>query len=158
MRFLCDHMLSRLGKWLRAAGYDTDIITSPISDHEVLSIALATDRLLVTRDRHFLAMQRAISKLLYLKNNNFEACIKELNQNIKINWLYAPFSRCLICNSLLEKPRLSELKQISLEIRQKKHEFWYCSSCRHIYWEGSHTAHMRHQLQIWQKESDLLHN
>lgn len=35
MKFLCDHMLSRLGKWLRAAGYDTEIIVSSISDHEI---------------------------------------------------------------------------------------------------------------------------
>lgn len=153
MRFLCDHMLSRLGKWLRAAGYDTDIVTSPISDQEVLSIALATNRVLVTRDRHFLKMKRAISKLLYLKNNDFEACIKELNQKIKINWLYAPFSRCLICNSPLENPCFSELEQIPLEIRKKKNEFWYCPTCRRFYWEGSHTARMRQQLQNWQKES-----
>jgi uncharacterized protein with PIN domain len=151
MEFLCDHMLSRLGKWLRAAGHDTIIITTSISDHAILSLALATGRLLVTRDRHFLTMKAAIPLLLYLKSNAFEACVQELNQKIKMNWLYAPFSRCLMCNSLLEQPTFELLEKIPLSIRQKKKEFWYCPFCAHFYWEGSHTERMRHQLQIWQK-------
>lgn len=152
MKFLCDHMLYRLGKWLRAAGYDTEIVMTPISDHKILSHALLTDRRLITRDRHFLQMKAAIPILLYLKSNDFEACIKELNQKIKINWLYAPFSRCLMCNTLLEQPEPECIEQISFSIRKKKNTFWYCPFCRHIYWEGSHTEHMHHQLQVWHEE------
>ena len=32
MRLLCDEMLARLGRWLRAAGYDTEIATGGASD------------------------------------------------------------------------------------------------------------------------------
>lgn len=153
MRFLCDLMLSRLGKWLRAAGHDTDIVTTPISDRQVVEQALSDQRLLITRDRHFLKIKAVSSTLIYLKSNDFKSCIQELNRSIYINWLYAPFSRCLACNSLLERPNLADLiAQIPVRIREEKAEFWYCPTCKQFYWEGSHTEHMHLQLTRWQEE------
>jgi uncharacterized protein len=151
MKFLCDHMLSRLGKWLRAAGHDTFIITTSISDREVLSIAIATDRFLITRDRHFLNMKASHGRLLYLKSNGFDDCIQELSQKIDIDWLYDPFTRCLMCNALLEYPSIELIKQAPLSVRQHERQFWHCPFCHQLYWEGSHTQRMRQQLEIWQK-------
>ena len=51
MKFLCDQMLARLGKWLRAAGYDARIIDEPLRDRQVLEIALAENRLLADQER-----------------------------------------------------------------------------------------------------------
>lgn len=155
MKFLCDQMLSRIGKWLRAAGHDTYIVTEPISDKDVVDLALAEVRFLVTRDRHFLKMKASLSYLIYLKNNDFESCIHELNHCIYIDWLYAPFSRCLICNSLLAKPNSHDLiEQTPSRIRQQKKEFWYCPTCEKIYWEGSHSTNMLHQLIKLQNEAN----
>jgi uncharacterized protein with PIN domain len=148
-------MLSRLGKWLRAAGHDTHIIGAPIPDRDVLAVALSDSRLLITRDRHFLKMKGAQPILIYLKNNNFDSCITELIQKLWIDWLCAPFSRCLICNSLFEKPNDHDLEEkIPLRIRQQKQEFWYCPTCQKFYWEGTHTTKMRHQLMRWQNETN----
>lgn len=154
MKFLCDQMLCRIGKWLRAAGHDTYIVKESIPDKDILDLALATNRILVTRDRHFLKMKAAMPHLIYLKNNDFESCIRELNHSIYIDWLYAPFSRCLICNSLLAKPSLHDLfEQIPFQIRQQKTEFWYCPLCEQIYWEGTHTVNMRNRLIHLQNEA-----
>lgn len=90
MKFICDQMLSRLGKWLRAAGYDTLIIDEKVSDRHVLEMALAENRLLITRDRHFLQMKRAAPLLHYLKCNDVSSCIDELMHQVAIDWLYAP--------------------------------------------------------------------
>lgn len=43
---LADHMLTRLGRWLRAAGYDCAFPADGASDREVLAQAVAEDRLL----------------------------------------------------------------------------------------------------------------
>lgn len=143
-------MLSRMGKWLRAAGYDTLLLKEPISDREVLALALKDNRILITRDRHFLQMKQASPILCYLKNNDFESCIEELNLKLKIDWLFAPFSRCMICNSPLEKVILDHLlEQIPEAIRKKKNTFWHCPSCSRFYWEGTHTARMLKQLEKW---------
>ncbi len=158
MKFICDHMLIRVGKWLRAAGYDTKIVTTSISDQEVLNLALSENRLLMTRDRHFSKIKAALPLLIYLKSNELTSLIHEINQQIDLNWLYAPFSRCLNCNTLLEHPTNSLLvEQIPSHLSKQITIFWYCPSCQQFYWEGSHTRRMRIQLERWQKEARLLH-
>lgn len=153
MKFLCDQMINRIGKWLRAAGYDTRMIQESCSDHQILELALAEQRLLITRDRHFLAMKEASPLLHYLKSNDFDACMAELNGQLVIDWLKAPFSRCLVCNTLLEKVMDKNVVQaIPERIRQEKELFWYCPSCKKFYWEGSHTASMLRQLKQWQEK------
>lgn len=152
MRFLCDHMLCKVGKWLRAAGHDTKIVESGMKDRQILILALEENRLLLTRDRHFLEMKEAHEILIFLSANSTEACIQELNEKIKMDWLYSPFSRCLLCNTLLEEPdEYNILEKVPLEVRQQAQPFWYCSQCEKVYWEGSHTEHMLNQLHKWQE-------
>ena len=54
MKFLCDQMLARLGRWLRAAGYDTLIIEKSLDDKEIFKQAKEEKRLLITRDKQIL--------------------------------------------------------------------------------------------------------
>jgi uncharacterized protein with PIN domain len=153
MKFLCDQMLSRLGKWLRIAGYDTSIVEEEgLSDLNVLDQALSENRLLITRDRHFLQMKKAAPILIYLRSNDFLSCREELNHHIPIDWLYAPFSRCLNCNMPLERVIEESLKDIPEKIRQQKNNFWFCSNCRKFFWEGSHTDKMLGELKLLQKK------
>jgi cobalamin biosynthesis Mg chelatase CobN len=43
VRLLCDEMLKGIGRWLRAAGYDTAIAASSTSDDDLLAQARAED-------------------------------------------------------------------------------------------------------------------
>ena len=56
MKFLCDEMLAGLGRWLRAAGYDTEIAETQMEDSKILDRAMREKRFLLTRDRHFQEM------------------------------------------------------------------------------------------------------
>lgn len=51
MRFLCDEMLVRLARLLRAAGYDAAMAPAGTRDDELLRIAHHEKRLLLTRDK-----------------------------------------------------------------------------------------------------------
>jgi uncharacterized protein len=51
VRLLCDEMLTGIGRWLRAAGYDTAIAASGASDDDLLAQARAEGRVLLTCDR-----------------------------------------------------------------------------------------------------------
>lgn len=156
-KFLCDQMVSRIGKWLRASGYDTVIIHEPLKDRQILDMAIAENRLLITRDRHFLTMKRALPCLLYLASNDFNDCMQELIRLIEINWLLTPFSRCLNCNTLLEIPEAEAVNEnVPLKIRVEKSSFWYCPSCDQYFWNGSHTGRMINQLAKWQDLSKRL--
>lgn len=154
--FLCDQMFARLGKWLRAAGYDTKIVENALKDEQVLLLAIEEKRLLLTRDKHFLKIKAAEGKILYFPENHLANCIQRLNIQLHLNWLFNPFSRCLLCNTLLENPSEHSLENLHLDIRQQHKVFWYCPKCKKIYWQGSHTSHMLEQLQIWQKSGKNL--
>lgn len=150
MKFLCDHMLVRLGKWLRAAGYDTKIILDNRSDNDVLALALKEHRYLLTRDQHFLEMTQAVPFLIYFKGNTLETCIQELNHKMEINWLFEPFSRCLICNTILhQEAPSSALETLPLDILEQGPPYLYCPHCQKIYWNGTHAQRMLSQLHKW---------
>lgn len=129
MKFICDQMLARLGRWLRAAGYDTVIIGQSMPDKEILALAIAEDRMLLTRDRYFEGKHNAI----YLLGNSVEECAAQLSRELKMDWLAAPFTRCLECNTSL----------ISEEMGT------FCPKCQKHYWEGSHTRRMLTTLTHW---------
>lgn len=148
MRFLCDQMLNRLGRWLRAAGYDTEIIEKPCLDSIILNKAIAENRLLITRDRHFLEFEHASHHVIHLKSNLLSDCIKELSTKVNINWLHSPFSRCLICNHLLSDTVPQQyLSQVPPSVAERNPPLRLCPSCNKVYWEGSHTKRMLRSLQ-----------
>ncbi|HSX03443.1 MAG TPA: Mut7-C RNAse domain-containing protein [Rhabdochlamydiaceae bacterium] len=147
MRFLCDEMLAGLGKWLRAAGYDTKIIDDREGDPEILDLAIRENRILLTRDRHFLKMNAEKNQVIFLSSNSIEDCAKELTERLDVDWLYKPLSRCLICNGLLEKP--SEeliLEHVPEDVQKWTTGFWYCHHCSKMYWEGAHVKKIMRKL------------
>lgn len=151
MKFICDQMLAEVGRWLRAAGYDTRIVEERLGDKEILDCAILERRHLLTRDRHFLSMDAPAKTVIYLRGNSTGECIREINREFGINWLHAPFSRCLVCNTLFVRPSAEQILELVPEsIRQTMDEFWGCPECQKIYWRGSHTRQMLRQLQDWQ--------
>lgn len=149
MRFLCDHMLLGLGKWLRAAGYDTFLIENSMPDEDVLKIAIDEERILLTRDHHFLHTQPSYDKIIVLNGNSETDSIKELNRRLSVNWLLAPFSRCLICNTQFVEASEQQKEQAPADVKLRKTRFVYCPHCQKVFWEGTHTQHMQEQLEAW---------
>lgn len=128
-------MSAELGKWLRIAGYDTLIIEDDRDDREIFKLALEENRILLTRDKDF--KQFSGGKIVYLRSDHLDECAKQLKDEGEINWLYAPFSRCLKCNSILNKTK------------REWEEIWVCPSCNQLFWLGSHTSRMESQLKKW---------
>ena len=56
MHLFCDEMLARLGRWLRAAGYDTAIAEGGMPDTALIARCVTEPRVLLTRDRHLAAV------------------------------------------------------------------------------------------------------
>ncbi|MBI2809725.1 MAG: DUF5615 family PIN-like protein [Candidatus Melainabacteria bacterium] len=151
MKFLCDEMFSGLGKWLRTAGYDTKIAEEAIADKEIMEWALREQRKLITRDHHFRKLENGEGAVVFLTGNSIDEWIRELNLAIRPNWVLAPFTRCLQCNTPLEKPdEKTILAQAPPDVRSRSTEFRYCPTCNKVFWHGSHTEKMLKQLQLWQ--------
>lgn len=145
--FLCDEMLQRLGRWLRAAGYDVVMPNEGESDYELLRRAIDEHRLLITRDRELANMRRANDTVVLLQADSLEASAEELAERLSINWQLAPFTRCLQCNTLLAPATTSQQHEVPDDIEGP---VYYCPSCKQVFWDGSHVQRMREHLARWQ--------
>jgi uncharacterized protein with PIN domain len=150
VKFYCDEMLQRLGRWLRAAGYDTRIQINGGSDSTMLRDARREARLLLTRDHKLMEFRNAADTVLLLHGNTLQECIDELTSRLQLNWLYRPFSRCLMCNTVLVEADTEAWNQLPKDSRLQVQKLLSCSCCARIYWEGGHVRRMRARLVSWQ--------
>lgn len=134
IKFLCDEMCQELGRWLRTAGYDTAIIDTPMDDHKIYEQAVQEKRLLLTRDKMFKTYDPSGKIVIYLKEESLDGWAAQLKE-MGVDWLFAPFTRCLECNVMLT------------EIPDQK---WECPTCKKVFWRGSHTDRMENKLKGWQ--------
>ncbi len=153
--FLCDEMLKGLARWLRAAGYDTMTCNTGLSDRALLELAIREQRLLLTRDRKLLEFRHAPGNVICLRCNALDDCVDELSTLLKFDWLYRPFSRCLLCNTELIAAAENLYSRIPASSRENAQEVLYCPSCDKLYWHGSHVRRMKRMLSVWAQRQGL---
>lgn len=151
LRFVCDEMHARLGRYLRAAGYDTAIASGGTDDRVLISEAVSEGRVLLTGDRHILSHRASReTEVIILPPIGLEGSVNALMNHHRINWLMAPFSRCLIDNSPLKPAKDEDVQRIPMDAREFGDEISVCPECRRVYWPGSHPKRMRRKLETWQ--------
>ncbi|CAN7464775.1 DUF5615 family PIN-like protein [Phenylobacterium sp. LjRoot219] len=143
MRFLCDEMLLRLARLLRAAGYDTQLAQGQ-RDAELLALARAENRVLVTRDKR-LAVE-AHPRAVLVEGRGAHAEAESLAAALPIDWRLAPFSRCLVDNAPLSDAEPADLARIPEEARDLPGPFRACATCGRVYWPGSHVKRLGERL------------
>lgn len=151
-RFLCDEMLVGLAHWLRAAGYDTAVVADGRADIFVAEQARAQARLLLTRDRQLAQSFAAAGEVILLNGPDLDAWARELSRQLDVDWRLRPFSRCLVCNTLLQRAAADQYERLPPLVRGE-HDVRYCPACDKLYWEGSHVRRMRLRLEQWQNLS-----
>ncbi len=145
-------MLIRLGRWLRAAGYDTAIAPGTMPDPTVLAWALREGRLLLTRDRALSGLRGAPATVVVLSSAGMEALAAEATALCGIDWLGRAFTRCLDCNGLLALAAPQEAGPAkAFAARAGEHAVRRCSACGKLYWNGGHVRRMRERLTRWQR-------
>ena len=146
MRLLCDEMLVRLGRWLRAAGHDTLIAQPGEPDGNLLALAEEQERVLLTRDQALPRLTKHDVFILLLPDQVADQALL-LRRQLGLDWLAAPFTRCLMDNCLLEEsgPGIA----IPAPARRLPGPFRRCPCCRRDYWPGSHVRRMMGQLASW---------
>jgi len=143
---LCDEMLLGLGRWLRAAGYDTALPAVGQSDRQLVEQARSEQRLLLTRDTRMPQIRHAGEVLILLNGNDLPEWAAELAVNPGIDWLLNPFSRCLSCNRPLREG--SGGFAVAPWVTMQREPVWHCPACRRAYWHGGHVERMRARLQM----------
>jgi len=151
MKFICDEMLKGLARWLRAAGYDTEIANDGEPDRNLIKRAQISGRLILTRDRKLMEFRNADKTVHLLRCNGIDECVRSLTSTLPVNWLYRPFTRCLICNTPLIRVDNNHAISIPQDVRGSP--LFQCTDCKRIYWMGGHVKRMRKKLASWEIDS-----
>lgn len=147
MKLLCDEMLSRLARWLRAAGHDAALVARGTDDPDVAAQALREDRVLLTCDRELARRKRGGLKVLLLSSNRPEECARELVDGLGLDWRAAPWSRCLDCNVPIEEVNPHEAPPAGYAPPAEAPR-WRCPACGRWFWEGSHARRFERRLAL----------
>ncbi|MFC3068382.1 Mut7-C RNAse domain-containing protein [Phenylobacterium soli] len=141
---MCDEMLARLARLLRAAGYDTLLAADGGRDTPMLQQIKAEGRVLVTRDRRL--AERAGPSAVLLSQDKTADQAAALAARLPIDWEHAPFTRCVIDNAPLREADEDEVGRMPADARALGGPYRACPSCGRLYWPGSHVKRMARQL------------
>ena len=151
VKFIIDHNAGKLVKWLRMLGCDAIFFTGA-DDAEMVSVALAENRIIITRDtgviKRRLISSGKVSAVLLTSEIATEQ-MEQVMRSLDIDGSNYLFTRCLECNRLLEEQEKEELSARIPPYVYKTHDkYMECPSCRRIYWKGTH----------WQAMMDKINN
>jgi uncharacterized protein with PIN domain len=136
-------MLGTLAKWLRILGYDT-LFDANLNDHQLVRLARAEKRVLLTRDRE-LARRRGLHVLL-VAGEQLDDQVRQVLADLSL----APeraFSRCPVCNQPLEAiDRETARARVPAYVIQTHDSFSCCPICGRVYWRGTHWQQMDEHL------------
>lgn len=140
-RFVIDAHLGKLARQLRLLGFDS-VYYPGIEDDEIIRISLDENRIILTRDRALLKSSKVMHGY-YIRATNIRDQLMEVMEKFNLASQIKPFTRCLVCNHLLEDVETSEIRgQIDDDTARIFKKFFRCSGCKKVYWEGSHYERM----------------
>ena len=140
-RFVVDVNLGKLAQKLRLLGFDS-LFRNDFQDDEIVKIAINENRIILTRDRGILK-QNAVTHGYWLRNDDPKKQVTEVINRLQLQKNFQPFTRCANCNGHLKELNKELLKgRLSEDTLTYYDEFWECSGCSKIYWQGSHFRHI----------------
>lgn len=149
-RFLCDEMLGRLCRYLRAAGYDALLARNGASDADLLRQCHAEGRHLLTQDTLVPEHKAARGVALILPHGNLDDLAALVAEHYRLDWLAHAFSRCLVDNTPLAAADDAALARAPVDVLRSEGPLCQCPTCGRIYWRGSHYKRMLAKLVAWQ--------
>ncbi len=144
-RYLADLMLMRLARWLRMAGQDVSNPPDGADDSDLIKIALAEERTLLTRDKVLAQRcENAGAACLLIRSSDLDDQLSEL-ENAGVRLDLNP-ERCTLCNGPLEEVGESETID-DLDRSEEGSTLWRCERCGKLYWQGSHWRGIKKRLE-----------
>lgn len=155
--FLADAMLGNIARKLRIFGFDT-IYLAHTPDDEILKIGIDQDRVILTADREFfkrIVKAGARGVLVSGGASELEDLIHIFTKNgITAVGTNGIGSRCSVCNGHLEERTSNQVKNrhgsndhVLIDVPDKviscHKQFFECTACGKIYWEGGHLKGIR---------------
>src|SRR5207244_13249852 len=98
MKFIADVMVGKLARWLRVLGLDV-VYSSQYDDDEIIRLANAEGRIILTRDTR-LAARRHNGRCLLIESDNYKERLRQVLSCFDLKGINV-FSRRLECNPAL---------------------------------------------------------
>ncbi len=119
-------MLFDLVRWLRFLGYDTEYSRYRRRD----------------KNRIYLTTNKKLKDAIILEHVSLEEKLITLEKYFKIIENANPFSRCSVCNVVLENAVKDDIEKLPPFVKSNFDTFKKCPKCGRLYWKGSHYENM----------------
>lgn len=144
--FVLDVHLGKLARLLRLLGIDA-VYKNDLHDSEIVSIAVAENRAVLTRDVGLLK-HKVLACGYWLRSQHAEEQLLEVIKMFSLCGYINPFSRCITCNgTLLVTPKKDIIHLLPEKTKNFFEEFYRCENCSNIYWKGSHYQNMQRRVE-----------
>lgn len=144
-RFVADCNVGRLARWLRALGYDA-AFHPDIRDPDLVRLALAENRILLTRDTDLLQRRVLVAGVVRAILIRYDSVADQLRQVVSELGLDTglALSRCLECNLELRARSPADVAmRVPPHVRATQARYSECPKCGRVFWPGSHWRRMR---------------
>jgi uncharacterized protein with PIN domain len=142
VRFACDVHLGKLATLLRLFGFDA-AYGNDLDDDELQAISRAQRRIILTRDRGLLK-RKTVTHGYCVRHTAPRKQLSEVFLRFDLKRLARPFSRCMACNTVLERVEKSGIESLLPPLVAKLYnEFSRCPTCGRIFWRGTHWERMK---------------
>ena len=149
-RFIVDSNAGKLARWLRIMGYDALFINT-IDDQALVNIAMAEDRVLLTKDTQIMKRRVITSgrlKAILITDDDALSQLRQVVETLGLDYQFHPFSRCLECNKPLVSRTKEEVRDmVPPYVFKTQTQYMQCPSCQRIYWRGTHWQRMEKELE-----------
>lgn len=145
--FMIDHMLVRLGKYLRIIGCDA-VWDLQIRTHALIARANAEGRIFLTRNTHIAEQYPHPAKLFVLHETDPVKQFRIVAEKFRLDPQKRLFSKCIRCNVFLEKVGDKEKIRalVHPNVSARFDSFFTCPKCGTVFWKGTHVANTCRKL------------
>ncbi len=148
-KFIVDHNVGKLARWLRMMGYDT-LFFNGDDDSRMVHIALREGRVILTRDTQIMKRGVVTSgrlKTILVESEKPEQQMRQVIESLNLDCQFEPFSLCLECNQLLIERGKEEVEdRVPPYVFRTQSQYMECPACQRTYWRGTHWQAMTKKL------------
>ncbi|MDH5393315.1 MAG: Mut7-C ubiquitin/RNAse domain-containing protein [Gammaproteobacteria bacterium] len=140
--FVLDVHLGKLARKLRMLGFDS-LYQNNYKDARLAQISATEKRILLSCDRQLL-MRNQVRYGYFVRSRQPLQQVLEILSRYQLCDQLKPFSRCMDCNQPIVAVAKQTLeKQLQADTQKYYDEFFQCTHCQKIYWQGSHYLKMK---------------
>ncbi|HIC97752.1 MAG TPA: hypothetical protein EYP11_05085 [Aquificaceae bacterium] len=145
MEFLLENNLSRLAKWLRFLGYQTQLLKGKITPE---ALSQSRDRIFITTSRRWEKYLKNIGmRYLVVPRHDWEIqlCLTVKYFNLRTE---LKLDRCAHCGGYLTPVDKETVKErVPPKAFQSARDFTLCPRCGALFWKGLHYDRMVRMLE-----------